>query len=197
RRNVDASRQSDEVRVKITTIAGADIARIDGVATAPTSTRFIVTHAADDVIVQRFRPLKIIVFSRYSFLSKRLERFVYRHQFFRAKIPRGVCIARRVSSFFLAHDLVSQLDRFATVLRLRIDNANVIAVIAVLNLIPFHRDVLFFQTYGLKSICLRERYPDACGAGDFRKFDAINELKLVGAFDDAGFAGATKGESAE
>src|SRR4029450_10178704 len=68
RRDVDASRQSDEVRVKITTIAGADIARIDGVATAPTSTRFIVTHAADDVIVQRFRPLKIIVFSRYSFL---------------------------------------------------------------------------------------------------------------------------------
>ncbi len=35
---VDASRQSDEVRVEITTIAGASIARIDGVSAAPTST---------------------------------------------------------------------------------------------------------------------------------------------------------------
>ena len=34
----DASRQSDEIRVEITTIAGADIARIDGVSAAPTST---------------------------------------------------------------------------------------------------------------------------------------------------------------
>ena len=37
----------------------------------------------------------------------------------------------------------------------------------------------------------------ACGTGDFRKFDTINELKLIGAFDDAGFACATKGERAE
>src|SRR5436190_2380425 len=35
---VDASRQSDEVRVEITTIAGADVARIYGVSAAPTST---------------------------------------------------------------------------------------------------------------------------------------------------------------
>src|SRR6266566_1861630 len=35
---VNASRQSDEVRVEITTIAGADIARIDGVSATPTST---------------------------------------------------------------------------------------------------------------------------------------------------------------
>src|SRR6266576_6638354 len=38
RRYVDASRQSDEVRVEITTIAGADIARIYGVSATPTST---------------------------------------------------------------------------------------------------------------------------------------------------------------
>src|SRR5215831_7215773 len=36
RRDVDASRQSDEIRVEITTIARADIARIDGVSAAPT-----------------------------------------------------------------------------------------------------------------------------------------------------------------
>ena len=35
---VDASRQSDEVRVEITTIARAGIARMNGVSTAPTST---------------------------------------------------------------------------------------------------------------------------------------------------------------
>src|SRR5438552_3356364 len=38
RRYVDASRQSDEVSVEITTIAGADIARIYGVSATPTST---------------------------------------------------------------------------------------------------------------------------------------------------------------
>src|SRR6185436_18088900 len=54
---VDASRQSDEIRVEITAVAGAGIARIDGVAAAPASTRFIIPHAADHVIVQRFRPL--------------------------------------------------------------------------------------------------------------------------------------------
>ena len=32
---VDASRQSDEIRVEITTIAGASVARIDGVSAAP------------------------------------------------------------------------------------------------------------------------------------------------------------------
>src|SRR5262245_25685903 len=66
---VDASRQRNEIRVEITTIAGADIARIDGVSTAPTSTRFIVPHAADDVIVQCFRPVEVIGFSGYSFLG--------------------------------------------------------------------------------------------------------------------------------
>jgi hypothetical protein len=80
---------------------------------------------------------------------------------------------------------------------LRIDHANVIAVIAVLNLIPFHRDVQFFDTYGLKSICLCERYPDASSAGDFRKFDAINELELIGAFDDAGLTGGMNCERAD
>src|SRR6266511_4620476 len=35
---VDASRQSDEVRVEITTIAGVDVARINGVSSAPTIT---------------------------------------------------------------------------------------------------------------------------------------------------------------
>src|SRR6266436_9592530 len=79
---VDASRQSDEVRVEITTIAGADIARIDGVSAAPTSTCFIIPHAADDVIVQRFRPLEVIGFSGYGFLGKCFKRFVYGHQFF-------------------------------------------------------------------------------------------------------------------
>jgi hypothetical protein len=48
----------------------------------------------------------------------------------------------------------------------------------------------------LKSICLRERYPDASGAGDFRKFDAINELKFIGAFDDARLTCAMNGEDA-
>src|SRR5207253_1874076 len=81
------------------------------------------------------------------------------------------------------------LDRLATVLRLEKEHANVISVIAVLNLVPFHRDLQFFHGHGLKSIGLRERYPDACRAGDFRKFNAVNKLKLVYAFDDAGLAG--------
>src|SRR6516164_6024993 len=55
RRYVDASRQSDEIRVEITTIAGARVARVDGISASPTSTRFIISHATDDVIVQRFR----------------------------------------------------------------------------------------------------------------------------------------------
>src|SRR6266481_7352275 len=59
-RDVDASRQGDEIRVEITAIAGADIACVDGVSAAPTGTRFVVPHAADHVIVQRFRPLEII-----------------------------------------------------------------------------------------------------------------------------------------
>src|SRR6476620_8571023 len=194
RRYVYASRQSDEVRVEITTIAGASIARIDGVSAAPTITCFIIPHAADDVIVQRFRPLEVIGFSGYGFLGECLKRFVYRHQFFRPKIPRGICLACRIGDFFLAHDLISQLDRFAPVLRLRIDHANVIAVIAVLNLVPFHRDIQLFHSYGLESVCLRERYPDASGASDFRKFDAINELKFIGAFDDAGLTDGMNGK---
>src|SRR4029078_4430361 len=99
-----------------------------------------------------------------------------------------------VGGFFLADHLVSQLDRFATVLPLRINHANVIAVIAVLNLIPFHRDFQFFHAYGLKRICLSQRYPDTSGTGDFRKFDAINEFKFVSAFDNAWLAGGMNGE---
>src|SRR5438477_6320709 len=138
---VDASRQSDEIRVEITTIAGANIARIDGVSAAPAITFLIIPHAANDVIVQRFRSLEVIGFSGCGFFGERLKRFVYRHQFFRPKIPRGICVSCRIGGFFPPHHLVSQLDCFATVLRLRINHANVIAVIAVLNLIPFHRDV--------------------------------------------------------
>ena len=41
---VDASRQSDEVRVEITTIAGASIAGVDRVSTAPTCT--LIYHTA-------------------------------------------------------------------------------------------------------------------------------------------------------
>src|SRR5262249_54529406 len=193
---VDASRQSDEIRVEIAAVTGVRITRVDGVPAAPTSTRFIISHAADDVIVQRLRPLEIIALSACRFLGKRLKSFVYRHQFFGPKIPRGVCIACWISGFFLPDHLVSQLDCFATVLRLRVDDANVIAVIAVLNLIPLHRDVQFFRAYGLKRIRFCERYPDTSGTGDFRKFDAINELKFIGAFDDAGLAGGMNGERA-
>src|SRR5262245_58322872 len=158
---VDASRQCDEVRVEITAITGTSIARINGVAAAPTSTRFIIPHTADDVIVKRFRPLKIIGLSGCRFLGKGLKCFVYWYQFLRAKIARGICIPSCIGGFFFAHHLVSQLDRLATVLRLRIDHADVIAVIAVLNLIPFHRDVQRFHIYRLKSICLRKGYPDS------------------------------------
>src|SRR5947207_8353084 len=56
RGNVDDSRQGDEIRVEITAIAGAGIARIDGVSAAPPIPSFVIPHAADDVIVQRFRP---------------------------------------------------------------------------------------------------------------------------------------------
>src|SRR5262245_29086013 len=62
-RYFDASRQSDEIRMKIRAVSGASIASIDSVAPAPASTRFIVAHAADDMIVQRFCPLEVIGFS--------------------------------------------------------------------------------------------------------------------------------------
>jgi len=66
------------------------------------------------VIVQSFRPLEVIGFAGYGFLGKRLKTFRLPAPIFRRKIPRGVCIACRISSFFLAHHLVSQLNRFAT-----------------------------------------------------------------------------------
>src|ERR1043166_4727233 len=51
RRYVDASRQSNEVCVKIRAVSGASITRVDPAPAPPTVTRFIVAHAADDVIV--------------------------------------------------------------------------------------------------------------------------------------------------
>src|SRR5881392_3502848 len=75
---VDASRQSDEIRVEITTIAGTNIARIDGVSAALAITGFIISQAADDVIVRLFRPFKIIGFSGCRFLGKSLKGFVDR-----------------------------------------------------------------------------------------------------------------------
>jgi len=48
----------------------------------------------------------------------------------------------------------------------------------------------------LKRICFRERYPDASGAGDFRKFDAINKFEFIGAFDDPGLTNGWDGKRA-
>src|SRR5437899_9202691 len=43
----DAARESNEVGVKIGAIAGAHITSVHRVATAPTSSRFVVPHSSD------------------------------------------------------------------------------------------------------------------------------------------------------
>src|SRR5207244_13522378 len=78
----DAARESNEVGVKIGAIAGARVAGVQGIATAPASSRFVVAHPADHVAIDRFRAVEIVSFSRCCFLIKCLESFIKLSQFF-------------------------------------------------------------------------------------------------------------------
>jgi hypothetical protein len=64
-------------------------------------------------------------------------------------------------------------------------HTNVVSIIPILHFLPFHWDVHLFLGHGLKAIGLGQRYPDASLAFDLRKFNSINELELIRAFDDA------------
>src|SRR5262249_29392904 len=66
----------------------------------------------------------------------------------------------------------------------RIQHANIVAVVSVLYSFPFYRDVQLFLSNSLKRIGFRQRYPDAGLAFNVRKFDSIDELELVRAFND-------------
>ena len=64
------------------------------------------------------------------------------------------------------------------------EDANVVAVIAILHFFPLHRDVHFFLGHGLKGIGFRQWYPDVGFSFDRRKFDSIDEFELVRAFNN-------------
>ena len=76
------------------------------------------------------------------------------------------------------------------------EHADVIGVIAVMHFFPFHWDVQFLLGHSLKAVGLCQRYPDAGFAFDLRQFDPVNELELIGTFDNAGRIGSTCGERA-
>src|SRR6266545_4981559 len=113
------------------------------------------------MIVERFRALEIVGFSRRSFLSERSESLVNRHQRFRAQVTLSFSTACGVGCFLLASHAVSNLDSFAAVSRLRINHTDIVGIIPVLNLFPFHWDVQLFFDHSLKGISLGQRYPDA------------------------------------
>ena len=143
------------------------------------------------MIIERFRAFEIAGFSSGRFLGKCPESFVNWHQPFRTQITGSVGIAGWVSGFFPAHDAVFHLDRFTAVVRLGIENADVIAVVAVVNLFPFHRDIQFLFGDGLKGIGLCKRYPDTGLAFDLRQFNSIHELELIRALDDSRIISST------
>src|SRR5204862_2096463 len=93
-----------------------------------------------------------------------------------------VCV---VGCFFFTHDAISQLDRLAAIRRLRMQHADIIAIVPVLNLFPFHWDIELFLGNSLKGIGLGQRYPDASIAFDLRKFHPVDALELIRAFNDA------------
>src|SRR6266567_6651960 len=137
------------------------------------------------MIIKRFRPFEIVVFPCSRFLSEPPEGFINRHQLLRAQVTRSFRTACSVGGLLLTNHAVSHLDGFTAVRRLRIEHANIIAVIAVLYFFPFHWDVQFVLGHSLKGVGLRQRYPDAGFSFDLRKFDSIDKFKLIRAFDDA------------
>src|SRR5438876_7681530 len=136
RRNSNAARQSNEIGLEIGAVTGAHITGVLGVAATPTGAGLVVAHAAHHMIVQSFRAIEIVSFSGRRFLSERSEGFVNRYQFLRTQVACSFCIVRRIGGFFLAHDTVSHLDRFAAVFRPGLENTNVIAILAVVSLFP-------------------------------------------------------------
>src|SRR5439155_8610070 len=80
---------------------------------------------------------------------------------------------------------ISQLDRLAAIRRLRMEHADIIAIVPVLNLFPFHWDIELFLGDSLKGIGLGQRHPDASIAFDLRKFHSIDELEFIRALDNA------------
>ena len=64
-------------------------------------------------------------------------------------------------------------------------HANIVAVVPVLHSFPFYRDIQLFLSDGLKGIGLRQRYPNSGIAFYLWKFNSIDELELIRAFDDA------------
>src|SRR6266700_3787786 len=148
----DAARQSDEISVKIAAVTGSGVACVHGIAAAPAGSGFVVTHSAHYMIIKRFRPFEIVVFPCSRFLSERPEGFINRHQFFRGQVTRSFRTACRVGGLLLTNHTISHLHGFTAVRRLRIEHANIIAVIAVVHFFPFHRDVQLVLGHGLKSV---------------------------------------------
>src|SRR5438034_10755809 len=80
RRNADTACQGYEVSVKIGAVASPRIARVKGVAAAPAGARLVVSHPADHMIVERFRPLEIVAFFRHRFTCEGFECLVHRNE---------------------------------------------------------------------------------------------------------------------
>src|SRR5438128_3672754 len=137
------------------------------------------------MIIKRLRALEIIGFSSLRFLSLRPKGFVNRYELFRSQVTRNFGTVCGVCSLLLTNHAISHFDGLAAIRRLRIEHANIIAIITVLHFFPFHWDVQFFLGHGLKGIGLCQRYPDTGFAFNLWKFNSIDELELIGAFDDA------------
>src|SRR5438034_350699 len=56
----NASRQRNEVGMEIRAVASARVARVKRVAAAPACPCFVVTHSADNVIIERFGSFEIV-----------------------------------------------------------------------------------------------------------------------------------------
>src|ERR1700719_2152240 len=55
--------QCDEISVKITAITCPSVTCVDSVSPAPPGARFIVSHPAEHVLIKRFGPFEIVLFS--------------------------------------------------------------------------------------------------------------------------------------
>src|SRR5207249_11823560 len=115
RRDANAARKGYEISVKVAAVSSARVASVNGVAAPPACARFIVTHPAHDMIVQRFRALEIIGFSRDRIARQRFECLVHRNELFRPEITRDIFTVGGISGFLSPNDTISQLDCLSAV----------------------------------------------------------------------------------
>ncbi len=125
--------------MKICTIAGACVTRIDGIAFSPAGAELHVAHPVYDVVVKGSCTHEVTILALNDFFGNAAESLIGRHKSLRVKISLGGRRLRWINAFLKAPYLILDRDGFSAVFRAKCQEKYAVSMFMLLQYFPLPR----------------------------------------------------------